>query len=278
MMRWVSIVVVGGIVALTLGMLIPAVLRLRLTSDRVRCQDHLREIASFGIWHATLPGETFSPDARKSIPAGTVPSATLPPTERLSWLVTLLPALEGKRLTPKELSAGPDGRIAWDAAGNAKLARLRMNVFLCPAQVPDRVIDQPDITGYFATAGLGIDAPTLTLPADGPVPTNLGAMRYDGMTPIERILDGQSQTILVAETIRDRGPWAQGGPSTLRGLDVADLPYLGPNRPFAGCHVGGGNFAFVDGSVRFLSEAITPAIMRAQLTIAGQEDVEFDRP
>jgi prepilin-type processing-associated H-X9-DG protein len=69
------------------------------------------------------------------------------------------------------------------------------------------------------------------------------------------------------------GSWLQGGPATVRGLDPAQQPYLGPGRQFGGIHLGAGNFAFADGSVRAISESINPKIFEALSTIAGGERV-----
>jgi prepilin-type processing-associated H-X9-DG protein len=96
-----------------------------------------------------------------------------------------------------------------------------------------------------------------------------------------------SNTLLILESARDNGPWARGGPATLRGLDSADRPYLGTGRPFGGTHFAenilfkrgrsiGCNAAMADGSVRFLKEAIAPQVLEALATMAGGEEVGDD--
>ncbi|VTS02081.1 DUF1559 family PulG-like putative transporter [Tuwongella immobilis] len=278
MNRWVAVVVVGGLSLLAVGILLPAVVQMRLTSDRVRCQDHLRDLASFGMWHATLPGQPLTPQPKRELPPGTVPNPNLPIAERLSWYVLLLPALEGNRLVSKQLGNVPDASVAWDAPANRKWSHTRLSVALCPGAVPDMPKETPALSSYIANAGIGVEIGSADLPATGKIPPEFGPMRANQPTPIDAILDGTSATILLAETTRERGPWIQGGISTLRGLNPEEIPYLGLNRPYAGSHLGGGNFAFVDGSVRFLSQAITPSILRAMLTIAGQEDFDLERP
>jgi prepilin-type processing-associated H-X9-DG protein len=45
---------------------------------------------------------------------------------------------------------------------------------------------------------------------------------------------------------------------------------------FGSQHAGGANFAMVDGSVRFLKEAIAPSVLRALGTRAGSEVLSAD--
>ena len=79
--------------------------------------------------------------------------------------------------------------------------------------------------------------------------------------------------MMVIETAKDNGPWIAGGPSTVRGLDLSGLPYLGRNGQFGGTHRGGANVLFADGSVRFIHESIHPQVFEDMATIAGGEDV-----
>jgi prepilin-type processing-associated H-X9-DG protein len=77
------------------------------------------------------------------------------------------------------------------------------------------------------------------------------------------------------ETRSGLGPWARGGPSTVRGFDPADVPLHGDGRPFGG-HSSGMNVAMADGSVRFLRATVDPAKLAAAITIAGGESAELD--
>ena len=55
MPRFVGVVLIALMIFLSLGMLIPSIVRQRGLSDRVVSQDHLRRIG-FAIAHASLPG------------------------------------------------------------------------------------------------------------------------------------------------------------------------------------------------------------------------------
>jgi prepilin-type processing-associated H-X9-DG protein len=93
--------------------------------------------------------------------------------------------------------------------------------------------------------------------------------------------------LMVLETARDTGPWAQGGLTTVRGLDPEDKPYLGAGRPFGGTHFTenslfkrghslGCNALMMDGSVRFIADTTSPEVLEALATIAGGEKVPQD--
>ncbi len=63
---------------------------------------------------------------------------------------------------------------------------------------------------------------------------------------------------------------------TVRGLDPARPPYIGPNGQFGGNHPGGANVLFADGSARFVSDSIDPKIFEAMSTMAGGEKLSAD--
>src|SRR5262249_40514100 len=139
---------------------------------------------------------------------------------------------------------------AWNAPGNIELANYRLTAAICPAQVPDIPPGSPWNANYIANGGIGLDTPKLSIAEGEP---KAGAYRYDGPTPDSAIRDGLRQTAQIIETNAALGPWLRAGPSTLRGLDPADVPYLGKNRPFGGCHPGGAYASMCDGSVQFIT-------------------------
>lgn len=278
-----------GLVLLALaGLVLPLILRSRANSDRIGCENHLRQVGLFGVRHASPPGQGLGARPRDELPPGTFQTLTLRPDLRASWYAYMLNVLvEGppdpdpkhKHRTPAGLAElvarfDPDG--PWDSERNAPLANYRLAAAICPAQVREYPPGNPVPTNYIAVGGLGLDTPTKPLDEAGP---RAGPYRYDGATPNAAIQDGFQQTAQIIETNTDLGPWLRGGPSTLRGLDVDAGPYLGPDRPFGGCHPGGVYVSTVDGSVRFVKDTIDPAVLRAMFTIAGGPgEVNLDGP
>jgi prepilin-type processing-associated H-X9-DG protein len=94
---------------------------------------------------------------------------------------------------------------------------------------------------------------------------------YERQTTLADITDGLSYTMIVAESGRVGEPWLAGGPATIRGLDTAELPYIGVGRQFGGVHPSGMNVGFADGSVRWVENSVNPRILEALSTIAGGE-------
>ena len=124
----------------------------------------------------------------------------------------------------------------------------------------------PGWTWYVGIAGVGADAPAL--PEGDP---RCGVFGYERRTPPGGIKDGASNTLLLAETGLDNGPWTAGGTATVRGLLADRRPYVGRGCQFGGLHRGGVMVAMADGSVRFLRESIEPRVFEALSTVAGGE-------
>jgi hypothetical protein len=250
----------------------------RRAAARSQCANNLKQIA-LGLHNyvETQPTVSGSAPTTWPLPAGTYPSATLPPDRRLSWCVALLPFIEQESLFKQfDLAAG------WDGAANGPPAQVRLRIFHCPDWGRESSPDPEWLTAYLGVAGVGEDAPLLT---DGD--PRAGAFGYDRRATMADVKDGTSHTLLVFESARDNGPWARGGPATVRGFDPNDRPYLGTGRPFGGTHFAengvfsrgkslGCQAAMADGSVHFFQEKVASELLEALATIAGGEEIRGD--
>ncbi|MCH5372382.1 MAG: DUF1559 domain-containing protein, partial [Planctomycetes bacterium] len=100
---------------------------------------------------------------------------------------------------------------------------------------------------------------------------NIRLLRPNRKSSLEAIEDGPAHTLLGGE-VKDRFK-AWGDPANLRD------PATGINRSptgFGSVYSGGANMLFADGSVRFLSERVEPAILKALSTPSGGEEVSDD--
>jgi prepilin-type processing-associated H-X9-DG protein len=268
MRRWVLIG--GAVFALfvVVGVVVTFSAKVRAASNLKVCQFNLQHVALFAAHHAHPPPDLPQDKLRHEVPAGTVVLMGVPPDERLSWVVAVLPGLDQKRTPAAAVLAAIDQSQPWPAEGNQQAARTRLASFLCPGNPPEAVPDQPAPTQYVGIAGLGPDAATLALPSP-----RAGCFRYDAPTPFEAITDGLSQSLLFGERSGDVGPWLRGGPATLRGLDDAPGATLliAVGGQFGGNHLGVANWAFADGSVRTLTDRIDPKVLYGLATIAGQK-------
>lgn len=236
----------------------------RAAAVRAHCVNNLKQIG-LGLLNYH---ESFG-----AFPTGTVVRPGLPPERRLSWLVLLIGFMEQVRfLIDFDASWDSDQNFVmkehYDIDQDRTLVRPvgSVAVFHCPAVTAGDPPRGPSHTHYVGIAGVGVDAPRLPL-----VDRRAGVFGYDRQTRLEDIKDGTSTTMAVAETGRSNGPWTAGGPPTVRGLDPARQPYLGPGRQFGGTHRGGALVLFADGSVRFLRNSIDRRLFEGLSTISGGE-------
>lgn len=256
----VLFVVGGGLVAV-------AICSVREAAQRTACRNNLRQLG--------LALEGYH-DSNSAFPRGTVPSDTMPPEKRLSWLTAIHPYIE----------VGPvlllDKKKAWDSDENRVVkGRLypkdgspervivfgEISLFRCPNNANRIDSRLPGVIHYVGSAGTGADA--AELPKGD---RRAGVFGFDRNTKLKEIKDGVATTLLMMETAMDNGPWTAGGPATVRGLDTARSPYLGAGRQFGGTHLGVANMLFVDGSVRLLADSVNPQVLEAMVTVAGGEE------
>jgi len=231
----------------------------------LQCQNNLKQIA--------LAVHNYH-DQYSALPAGTLANSSLVPDERLSWLVNLLPHLEQDNLYRKL-----DRGTGWDSEANREAGSVRVKVFLCPAHPGKKSEERPARTGYVGIAGVGAGAAALP-----PEDRLCGAFGYDRRVGLADIKDGTSNTLLAVETTAVNGPWAAGGPATVRGVDPGQQPYIAANGPFGLVHRDPllwqmtplpalANAALADASVRAINGTVSPRIFEALATIAGGEEI-----
>jgi prepilin-type processing-associated H-X9-DG protein len=273
-----KIVAIAIPVLFLLGIGFAAIMRARAYSQRMQCEYNLGRVGLFGMWTYMEPAlakdaprgvndpnrwrslpPDFQPAADLKFPPGTLANPSLPPERRLSWQVVLLPYVDRE-----DVYAGLVLTKAWDDEANVGAAGKFVRVLACPSQF-DR--DHPALAHYIGMAGIGPDA--ARRPASDP---RAGLFRYDGQTKVGELQRGLSYTLTIMESGRHLGPWAAGGPPTLRGVELDVPPLIGPDGQFGG-HPQGANAAFADGSVRFQNHDIEPRVL-ARLTTLAVRDPE----
>lgn len=266
-----EVLVVLGILFVLFLLFVPALRRVREPANRMTCSNNLKMLNLAIINYEQHAGgarpvvKGLDPNKR-SYPPGCVGPGDLP-EDRLSWMVAILPFLEQESLYKK---------IDWKQgyAGNLQVTQEKIRMFQCPS-FPRKEKDESDqekvMTHYVGMAGVGLDAPNR--PAG--VPGN-GFMGYERITTSAMIKDGTANTIAFIETRNQPGHWAQGGFTTVRGLDLVSFSGTVDPPPFGGLHQGQISVGFLDGSVRFLSSKIHPEKLAALVTIDGNEPVIFE--
>ncbi len=194
-------------------------------------------------------------------PAGAAGAQLLPPDTRLSWLATLLPYYDHLDWH-EQLNFGR----AWNDAANQRVTRRPLELVVNPALGQATTKAGFPATHYVGVAGLGDDAGNLE--ATDP---RAGVFGFRPRVRRGQIPDGASHTIALAGVEQQLGPWAAGGAATVRGF--TQPPYINGPDGFGSGQPDGMMVGMADGSVRFLSKDIDPAVLAALVTINGGERI-----
>lgn len=270
-----------ALLAAVLGFLLPAVSRIRETSNRLTCADNLKRIGAGFHEHLTVhgrfpdggknqcdePHHPFLAAEERELCAWVEGEGHERPfartREEWSWTYQILPFIDRDRLYRQE-----DDDV---------VRRTRLPIYLCPTRRPPAPREDVAAIGYAGSAGTGEN----------------GVLVRAGQTPTApaTIPDGLDTTIMVAERRlkRDRRGWSRDddeswadpgwdleiyrtatpdedssdslGPSPdvahTRPEDFA-YPDAGLNQ-FGGSHPKGINALMADGAVRFIRFRPTPA-------------------
>ena len=260
----IELMAVLAIIAVLLCLMLPGVASSREAARRTQCVNSLRQISlaltNYEGQQGSLPPGVINPSGPITTPPG------LDDLHR-SWLVGLLPYME---------QSGVYGAVDSDYSvyepENDRASQTIISTFICPSDMKRRLIDGRAV-GSYAGCHHETEAP---IDVD-----NHGVFYLNSHIRHEDITDGSGMTIFVGEKLvvpPDLG-WMSGTRATLRNTGtvpngiptggVQDGKFVGG---FASQHPGGSNFAFGDGSVRFVREEINLEIYRR---LGHREDGEL---
>jgi hypothetical protein len=187
--------VVVGIIAILIGLLLPAVQKAREAAGRVRCANHLKQMA-LAVHHYH--------DAKGYLPTGGTDWFDLPtrdatgalvdpPKQNAGWMVQILPFIEQDNL--------------YRLADNAAFMATPVETYFCPSRRPPTV--KTAIHGlramndYCSVSGPGGESPNFG-PYYGMIVRNsAGTIRLSSVT------DGTSNTMMLAEKRMDPAYYAR---------------------------------------------------------------------
>jgi len=298
----IELVVVVGIIAVLIGFLLPAVLKVRAAAARTQCQNNLKQIALAAHLYHDSKGK-FPPGLRVPVMVGDRP------TGGTNLLVELLPHLEQGNLYGEwDLK---DNRNNVKGERNATQAQV-IKILLCPSDpLPADVVENsaaatpPWSWGFYGMSSYGGSAGKRSVPFAGM--SRDGIFWIDSRVGFTDITDGTSNTLLFGERfhhdpefdrlrrvlmpaiapIEEIGKWGfvAQGPGAMGNVTLhsaAPINYRMPSDgdllalitrdcTFGSGHSGGANFAYADGSVHFLSNGTPPPVLQALSTRSGGE-------
>jgi prepilin-type N-terminal cleavage/methylation domain-containing protein/prepilin-type processing-associated H-X9-DG protein len=289
----IELLVVLAIIAVLIGLLLPAVQKMREAANRMNCSNNLKQTGmALHQFHdanrAFPPGEVAGPFPRLGV---------LTTTAHGSWTF-LLPYLEQQALCDmyrKDLDF-------FDPA-NQPAVNHHLKVLQCSSAKPDRVhlfhvVTQTGTAACIDYAPIReVDSTLADLGLIDRVGDYRGTMPLNRMTRLADITDATSQTILAAENagrpeiwrvgrlVPDGtvggGPWAGNrNRLVLMGATPDGSTRLGPcavnctnEFEIYSFHPGGANAVFADGHVQLLSVGLSIRVLAKLTTPAGGEVV-----
>jgi hypothetical protein len=248
----INVLVVALIVLFGGALLAVAVSRVRDSAARMDCANNLRQIAISVINYGDTCGR---------LPSAAMANQDLPPEQRLSWIVDVMPYVESSNLFSQM-----DKKKGWEAEENRFAALMRLRILQCPGYPERPPVSTLAPTHYVGISGIGTNA--VSLPQGDP---RAGFFGFERKLTLEDIKGRTGMIMMLAETADATDAWTAAGSPSTRGLEPAGSPYLGPNGQFGGNHRRGIQVVFADGSVRFVEDSIEPEAWEASARIHGAE-------
>jgi prepilin-type N-terminal cleavage/methylation domain-containing protein/prepilin-type processing-associated H-X9-DG protein len=260
----IELLVVIAIIGILIGLLLPAVQKVRSAAARAQCQNNLKQIG--------LACHNYH-DANQVLPPGHVATAAYPDTSPgWGWGTFLLPYLEQDNLYRQiNLTQPMQGQPAIQSI---------VKVFICPADAPP--------ASAFAVTSATFDPVVLAAPSsyaatvgddssEADALTGNGIFYRNSRTRLTDITDGTSQTVMIGDRAwaDSQGIWAgapsggilRAGPRNPWSFATASAAVLvqahnnwinirtdadGGLDDFSSYHTNGVNLVFADGSVHFI--------------------------
>jgi prepilin-type N-terminal cleavage/methylation domain-containing protein/prepilin-type processing-associated H-X9-DG protein len=284
----IEMLVVIAIIVILIGLLLPAVQKLRQAAARAACANNLKQIG-IGL-HQYHAAKSRFPHGVRSYEGSAIRDSSW------TWLAYLLPYVE-QDATWKQAEAFANGPgTNWYPWDNPALGQ-GMKLYTCPND-PRGVLVANDPAVWKSPVGL-----TMYLGNSGTSRTTFdGVLFVNSKVTLPEITDGTANTIAVGERPPSAdltyGWWFAGygwdgygnGDSVMTSSDESMAGYFGCRPPTAGkvglapgtaknhCdsahywsnHSTGAQFLFADGSCRFISYADS-GVIRAAATRAGND-------
>jgi prepilin-type N-terminal cleavage/methylation domain-containing protein/prepilin-type processing-associated H-X9-DG protein len=299
----IELLVVIAIIAVLIGLLLPAVQKVREAAARLSCSNNLKQIALAAHgYHGAK--DRFPTGARLPVNVGGRP------TEGTNLWVELLPHLEQDNLYKRWDFNDNSNNVA--GGRNATTAQV-IKILVCPSDgLPEPVVElAAPGTPLWAWCSYGMSSYGGNAGKRSVLSSQMtrdGIFFIDSRVRFEDVKDGTSSTFHFGERYH-RDPehdllqptvWPEGSPlgrvgkwgyvadarananvtlSTPVPINYRVLPggnasmLQDRNCAFGSGHPGGANFAFADGSVRFLGDGTALSVLRALSTRAGGEVV-----
>jgi prepilin-type N-terminal cleavage/methylation domain-containing protein/prepilin-type processing-associated H-X9-DG protein len=298
----IELLVVIAIIAVLIALLLPAVQSAREASRRAQCLNNLKQISlALHNYHDAVA--TFPP-GYISLTQGNQPNgAEIGPG--WGWMSMVLGQME--QVT---LFNGVNFSLPTPAPASQTARATRLNILLCPSNVGDNgPLTIKDASGKVIVADLApgqyVGVAGQFEPEEFPAQNN-GVFYRNSRIGIRDITDGTSSTLMIGERSQNvaNATWVGMIPAGLacnnptwpvqdcEASNVLILGHTGPspdepwidvpnNRKagvddFHSLHAGGCNFAFCDGSIRFIKETINPQVFSYLATRNGGEVISGD--
>lgn len=283
-----ELLVVIGVIAILVGLLLPAVQASREAARRMQCQNKMRQISLALQSHESA--YRALPTSRSQV--------------FIHWQKSLLPFLEQASLA-EQIDIERRSGVSWESLTAQTLPEKN---FECPSSPTAGLLHRSRYSGLPFAGGhyIGVSGQAESL-GNGVFP-GWGTVQEHGLR-MRDIIDGASHTLAFGERPTNYypllGAWLASqeyGHETIGVNEFIPLVYYGgisglPNGANCSEHIfgpgtllddcsqfhhwslhsgGGANFAYVDGRVSFMTYQVDKAVLVAQSTVSGGEVVNME--